>query len=64
VLISIAGWLVCFAIGVALQRRLRDPRRASHLIFMIVLWVLSPLVVISPTPRSCFARSSWRRSHA
>lgn len=45
-LISIAGWLVCFAIGVALQRRLRDPRRASHLIFMIVLWVLSPLVVI------------------
>ena len=45
-LISIAGWLVCFAIGVALQRRLRDPRRASHLIFMTVLWVLSPLVVI------------------
>ena len=45
-LISIAGWPACFAIGVALQRRLRDPHRLSHLIFMIVLWVLSPLVVI------------------
>jgi predicted permease len=46
VLISVAGWLVCFAIGVALQRRLRDPHGLSHLIFMIALWVLSPLVVI------------------
>ena len=45
-LISVAGWLVCFAIGVALQRRLRDPHRASHTIFMVALWVLSPLVVI------------------
>jgi predicted permease len=45
VLISIAGWLACFAAGVALQRRLRDPQRASHLVFMFVLWVLSPLTV-------------------
>ena len=44
-LISIAGWLACFAAGVALQRRLRDPQRASHLVFMFVLWVLSPLTV-------------------
>ena len=45
-LISVAGWLACFAIGVALQRRLHDPHRLSHMIFMIVLWVLSPLVAI------------------
>ena len=45
-LISIAGWLACFAAGVALQRRLRDPQRASHLVFMFVLWVLSPLTVV------------------
>ena len=45
-LISVAGWLVCFSIGVALQRRLRDPHRLSHLIFMIALWVMSPIVVI------------------
>lgn len=45
-LISIAGWLACFAAGVALQRRLRDPQRASHLVFMFVLWVLSPLAVV------------------
>lgn len=45
-LISVAGWLACFAGGVALQRRLRDPQRLSHFIFMIALWVLSPLVVI------------------
>ena len=35
-----------FSIGVALQRRLRDPHRASHTIFTLVLWVMSPLVVI------------------
>ncbi len=45
-LISVAGWVVCFAVGVALQRRLRDPQRLSHLIFMIALWALSPLVVM------------------
>ena len=45
-LISVAGWLVCFSVGVALQRRLRDPHRLSHLIFMIALWVMSPIVVI------------------
>ena len=45
-LISIAGWLVCFAAGVALQRRLRDPQRASHAVFAFVLWVLSPLTVV------------------
>jgi len=46
VLISIAGWLVCFAAGVALQRRLRDPQRASYTLFLLVLWVLSPLAVL------------------
>jgi predicted permease len=46
VLISIAGWLACFVAGVAMQRRLRDPQRASHLLFLFVLWVLSPLAVL------------------
>jgi len=46
VLISIAGWLACFAVGVALQRRLRDPQRASYAPFQFVLWVLSPLAVV------------------
>ena len=45
-LISIAGWLACFVAGVALQRRLRDAQRASHLLFLFVLWVLSPLAVL------------------
>ena len=45
-LISIAGWLVCFAAGVALQRRLRNPQRASYLLFVLVLWVLAPLAVV------------------
>jgi predicted permease len=46
VLISIAGWAACFAVGVALQRRLRDPGRASYALFVLVLWVLSPLAVV------------------
>ena len=45
-LISIAGWAACFAVGVALQRRLRDPQRISHALFLFVLWVLSPLAVV------------------
>ena len=45
-LITIAGWLVCFAAGVALQRRLRNPQRASYLLFVLVLWVLAPLAVV------------------
>ena len=45
-LISVLGWLVCFAVGVTLQRRLRDPHAVSHLIFTLVLWVMSPLVVL------------------
>jgi predicted permease len=45
-LINIAGWAVCFLAGVALQRRLRDPQRASYALFLFVLWVLSPLAVI------------------
>lgn len=45
-LISAAGWLVCFVAGVALQRRLRDPQRASHALFLFVLWVLAPLAVV------------------
>jgi len=46
VLISAVGWLVCFIAGVALQRRLRDPQRASHALFLFVLWVLAPLAVV------------------
>jgi predicted permease len=46
VLISIAGWAVCFLAGVALQRRLSDARRASYALFLFVLWVLSPLAVV------------------
>jgi predicted permease len=45
VLINLAGWLACFAAGVALQRRLRDPQHASHVLFLLVLWVMSPLAV-------------------
>jgi predicted permease len=46
VLINIAGWAACFVLGVALQRRLRDPQRASYFLFLCVLWILSPLTVI------------------
>jgi predicted permease len=46
VLISVLGWVLCFSIGVSLQRRLRDPQRLSHFIFMLALWVMSPLVVV------------------
>jgi predicted permease len=46
VLINIAGWAACFAIGIALQRRLRDPQRASYVLFLLVLWVLAPLAVV------------------
>lgn len=45
-LINIAGWAACFVLGVALQRRLRDPQRASYVLFLCVLWVLSPLTVV------------------
>lgn len=45
-LTTIAGWAACFAVGVALQRRLRDPQRASYALFLLVLWVLSPLIVV------------------
>lgn len=45
-LISVAGWLACFTVGVALHRRLRDPDRVSHAVFMIVLWVLAPLALV------------------
>jgi predicted permease len=46
VLINIAGWALCFVIGVALQRGLRDPQRASYVLFLLVMWVLSPLTVV------------------
>ena len=29
-----------------MQRRLRDPQRASHRLFLFALWVLSPLTVV------------------
>ena len=45
-LINVAGWALCFVVGVALQRRLRDPQRASYILFMLVLWILAPLTVI------------------
>ena len=44
-LINLAGWVASLAVGVALQRRLRDPQRASHALFLLVLWVMSPLAV-------------------
>jgi hypothetical protein len=46
VLTSVLGWVVSFAIGVTLQRRLRDPHAASHVVFMLSLWVMAPLVVV------------------
>jgi predicted permease len=46
VLITVAGWLACFVVGVELQSRLRDPQRASWVLFQLVLWVLSPLAVV------------------
>jgi len=46
VLINIAGWALCFVVGVELQRRLRDPQRASYILFLLVLWVLAPLTVV------------------
>ena len=45
-LINVAGWALCFVVGVALQRRLRDPQRASYILFLLVLWILSPLIVV------------------
>jgi predicted permease len=45
-LITIIGWILCLAGGIALQRRLRDPQRASHILFVIVIWIAAPLVVI------------------
>ncbi len=35
-LISVLGWVLSFSIGVTLQRRLRDPHHASHVIFTLV----------------------------
>ena len=46
VLINLAGWAACFVLGVALQRRLREPQRASYLLFLGVIWILSPLTVV------------------
>jgi predicted permease len=46
VLINVAGWALCFVAGVGLQRRLRDPQRASYVLFLLVLWILSPLIVV------------------
>lgn len=45
-LTTVIGWVVCFSAGVALQLRLRDPQKASHIVFLIVLWVISPLVIV------------------
>ena len=45
-LITIVGWALCLVGGIALQRRLRDPQRASHILFMIILWIAAPLLVI------------------
>lgn len=43
-LITVAGWALCFAVGVVLQRRVRDPQRLSHALFRVVLWGAVPLV--------------------
>ena len=45
-LLTIVGWVLCFAGGIALQRRLRDPQRASHILFVIVIWIAAPLIVV------------------
>ena len=61
-LITLAGWMVCLAAGVALQRRLRDPRRASHILFMVTIWVVTPLVVIYAYTTVVVRVKSWRPS--
>jgi predicted permease len=45
-LITIVSWTLCFAAGIAMQRRLRDPQRASHILFVIIIWIAAPLVVV------------------
>jgi len=44
-LVLAAGWLACFVVGVGLQRRSRDPKRLSHILFLVLFWGTSPLVV-------------------
>ena len=45
-LINLVAWVVSFTCGITLQRRLRDPRHASHTLFLISLWIAAPLVVL------------------
>ena len=45
-LITLTGWVLCLLGGVELRRHLRDPRRASRILFMLVIWVFAPLIVI------------------
>jgi predicted permease len=45
-LLTMIGWAASFACGIALQRRLRDPQRASHLLFMTIIWIVAPLIIV------------------
>lgn len=43
-LITVAGWSLSFFAGVLLQRRVRDPGRLSHILFLVTFWGAVPLV--------------------
>ncbi len=43
--VALVGWLLCLAGGFALQGRVHDPRRLSHILFLVTFWVTEPLVV-------------------
>lgn len=45
-LTAVALWVPCLIAGFALQQRLKDAQRASHWLFLFMLWVMSPIVVI------------------
>jgi predicted permease len=42
---TVIGWSACLALGLYLQRRLRDPGRLSHVLFAVMFWVTEPLLV-------------------
>ena len=44
-LISVVGWAVCLLVGISVQRRIREPDRLTHILFIVSLWVATPLLV-------------------
>ena len=42
---TVIGWTACLALGLYLQRRLRDPGRLSHVLFAVMFWVTEPVLV-------------------